>query len=310
MTKEEQINKVNKILYQILGASKRAGDELLFTCPFCLKSRFSINMNDKLGQWKCWVCNEKGRYLLSLLKRLHAPKDCINELSEIFKDDSWTFTKIDTPENVQLLLPQEYIPLYKLNNDIEYKHAFNYLLKREITVEDILKHKMGYCKEGIYSGRIIIPSFDVDGKLNYFMARDYRDVSKIKYKNPKTSKNVIGFENHINWNYPIVLVEGIFDAISLKRNAIPLFGKFISSKLREKIMSPIVTDIYVALDDDAITESLKMCKDLINNGKNVYLVRFNSKDASELGFEKSMDIIRNTKLINFNDLLKLKILVG
>ena len=42
----------------------------------------------------------------------------------------------------------------------------------------------------MYDNRIIIPSYDSDGKLNYFVGRDI-DNSKLKYKNPPVSKDVI-----------------------------------------------------------------------------------------------------------------------
>ena len=39
--------------------------------------------------------------------------------------------------------------------------------------DDILKHNIGYCDEGKYSNRIIIPSYDSDGQLNFFVGRDF-----------------------------------------------------------------------------------------------------------------------------------------
>ncbi len=40
--------------------------------------------------------------------------------------------------------------------------------------EDIIKYNIGFCNEGPYGGRVIIPSYDDNGKLNYFIARDYK----------------------------------------------------------------------------------------------------------------------------------------
>ena len=59
--------------------------------------------------------------------------------------------------------------------------------------------------------------------------------SKFKYKNPPMSKDTVGFELFINWNEPIVLCEGVFDAIAIRNNAIPLLGKFLSKTLLKKI---------------------------------------------------------------------------
>ena len=43
------------------------------------------------------------------------------------------------------------------------------------------------------------------------------------------------FENQINWDEPITLVEGVFDAMAVKRNAIPILGKFIPKTLNDSI---------------------------------------------------------------------------
>ena len=56
----------------------------------------------------------------------------------------------------------------------------------------------------------------------------------------------------INWSQPIILCEGAFDAIAIKRNAIPLFGKIIQPVLQRKIIEKRVRDIYICLDADAL----------------------------------------------------------
>ena len=110
------------------------------------------------------------------------------------------------------------------------EHAIRFLRKRGFNSEDIDRYNLGYCSEGIYNNRIIIPSYDSDGKLNYFVGRDFYN-SSFKYKNPPVPKDVIGFDLYVNWSLPIILVEGVFDAMSIKNNSIPLFGKTILPKL-------------------------------------------------------------------------------
>ena len=89
---------------------------------------------------------------------------------------------------------------------------------------------MGYCDAGSYANRIIIPSYDEKDELNYFIARSYYE-SSLPYKNPPISKNTVIFENMIDWSEPLVLCEGAFDAIAIKRNAVPILGKFIPDEL-------------------------------------------------------------------------------
>ena len=111
--------------------------------------------------------------------------------------------------------------------------------------------KIGYCPTGKYGGRIIIPSFNVNGQPNYFIARSYVG-HRMKYLNPPISKNVVFNELFVDWDEPVVLVEGLFDAIIAGQNAIPILG----STLREesKLFQAIVLNdspVYLALDEDA-----------------------------------------------------------
>jgi DNA primase len=98
----------------------------------------------------------------------------------------------------------------------------------------------------------------------------------------------------INWDLPIILCEGPFDAIAIKRNAIPLFGKNIQPELMKKLVTSKVQKIYIALDNDAIKKALEFCETLMNEGKEVYLVELDGKDPSELGFEHFTELIQNT----------------
>ena len=82
--------------------------------------------------------------------------------------------------------------------------------------------------------RIIIPSYDSEGKLNYFVGRDFYN-SNFKYKNPPFPKDIVGFDLYINWSLPIILTEGVFDAMSIRTNAIPMLSKKPSKSLLRKI---------------------------------------------------------------------------
>ena len=104
---------------------------------------------------------------------------------------------------------------------------------------------------------VIIPSYDKDGTLNYFTGRSFEQDPFIKYRNPECSRDIIPFELFINWDSPLVLCEGPFDAMAIKRNAIPLLGKNIQSNLLKRIVQSTVKKIYIALDTDAIKQSAK-----------------------------------------------------
>jgi len=244
------------------GQSTSKGN-FAFKCPFCThhKNKMEINLrttSKRENFWHCWVCGAKGKTLLSLFKKIKAPQGKINELNILIIP-----AKKDNHTSDILEFPKEFISLSNIIEDkiaqIEAKHAIKFLKKRGITQDDIIKYNIGFCKEGKYEGRIIIPSYDEDKKLNYFIARDYKDATPQKYKNPPVSaKDVIGFELYINWDAPIILVEGIFDALTIKRNVIPLFGKVIHGKLMEKLVKSSVNRIYIALDADARRDAIPL----------------------------------------------------
>tara|TARA_R100001198_G_scaffold93220_1_gene73595 strand:+ start:26 stop:448 length:423 start_codon:yes stop_codon:yes gene_type:complete len=129
----------------------------------------------------------------------------------------------------------------------------------------------------------------------------------MKYKNSPTSKDIVGFELFINWDEPIILCEGVFDAMAFRRNAIPLFGKTIMNNLKKKIIEYGVKTIYLSLDNDAIKESIEISEYFINNGIEVKMMEFDEKDPSETGFENLLYLIDKTEKTKFSDLMRLKL---
>ena len=108
----------------------------------------------------------------------------------------------------------------------------------------------------------------------------------------------------INWNEPIILCEGVFDAISIRNNAIPLLGKFPSKTLVTRLIEKQVKQVYVALDEDAKKDAIKLSKFLMDYGIEAYLLNMKDKDPSELGFTKFWQIVKNTKQSTFSDIIK------
>jgi DNA primase len=300
------------LLESVLGTSnKTSRGNYSFKCPFCThhKNKLEINCitNAKSeNPWHCWVCEAKGKTIRSLFKNAKIPDNKVAELNMIIAPGK-EYKQVTTA----LELPKEFISLTDIVENkittIESKHAIKFLRKRGITSEDIIKYNIGFCNDGPYKERVIIPSYDENGIVNYFIARTYKD-GPTKYKNPPTdAKSVIGWELYINWDAPIILVEGMFDALTIKRNVIPLFGKIIHEKLMKKLVASSVNRIYIALDPDAIKNALKYCEQLMAYGKEIYLVELTGKDANEIGFEQFLNTIENTQPLDFQSLLMKKL---
>jgi len=306
MVNELLVNLVNTVL----GAGKRtARGNQAYHCPFCNhhKPKLEVNFTENkkgYNPFQCWVCGKKGKTIRSLFKALKVSPDKFVELGKLVKTGSHVEDVI--VENI-VELPKEFIPLFPDDKTIKWKQAYYYLKSRGITNDDIIKYNIGYCTFGRYQNMIIIPSYDKDGILNYFTGRSFEEDPFIKYRNPECSRDIIPFELFINWDSPLVLCEGPFDAMAIKRNAIPLLGKNIQSNLLKRIVQSTVKKIYIALDTDAIKQALKHCEYLLNQGKEVYLVELDGKDPSDLGFSYFTKLIQNTEPIDQYDLMEKKI---
>jgi DNA primase len=305
---------VNELLVdladRVLGKGKRTSKgNQSYHCPFChhRKPKLEINFTEnKKGDnpWHCWVCDKRGRKLRTLFKQIDASPEHMGELKKLVKSGSWV--KEETYHISQVELPKEYLPI--LNNDnLLARHALSYLKRRNLTEEDILKYNIGYCEYGPYENMLIIPSYDSSGKLNYFTSRSFKKDAFIKYKNPDVSRDIVPFENMINWELPVILCEGPFDAMAIKRNVIPLLGKNIQPSLMKKLVLSKVNKIYIALDQDAIKQALNFCEKLLNQGKEVYLVELQGKDPSEMGFESFTKLIQKVTPLNQFKLMEKKI---
>ena len=302
----------NKIVYLLDNAIGSKGQKLkkqneyMYWSPFVSHHKPKLQINIVTGKWHCWVSNAGGHNLFQLFKKVNATQEQFRELRGIVDETSYGYESKEVRKKGKVELPKEFLSLVYKHPSPVYKHAISYLQKRGITYEDILKYNIGYCDQGLYTNRVIIPSYSEDGQLNFFVGRDIFE-SKMKYRNSPTPKDVVGFELFINWDEPIVLCEGPFDAIAIKRNAIPLFGKTILSNLRRKIIEKKVKQVYISLDRDAILDSIKMVEDFMKNDIDVYFVNLPEKDPSDLGFENVIPLLKETEKMKFSDLMRYKL---
>ena len=264
------------LLSSALGEYRRSGDELLFFCPFCQHHKRKLSVNLKTNNYKCWVCDERGKNVRRLLKtRLTHSQlyewDKLNNVVDLTQlDDNLFQEQVVTLEEV-IQLPEEFVSLANKNLPLSSKFAMRYLLDRGYTKEDIVMWKVGYCSNGEYEGRVIVPSFNDNGDINYFVARSYADKFP-KYMNPKVSKDIVFNELYLDWNKDIILVEGVFDAMKAK-NAIPLLGSTLNQK--SNLFKKIVyyePDVYIALDPDAEKKASQLIENLIQYDLNLYKI--------------------------------------
>ena len=253
--------------------------------------------------WECWVCQARGRSIRSLLKQLKTSREQAQDILKYLPKGS----QIEYKQLSIVELPKEYQPLYTASNTSVIANLVKkYLYERGLTDNDFIKYSIGYCTSGEFGGRVIIPSYSESNQLNFFIARTY-DGNYYKYKNPETSKDIVFFENFINWKAPIILCEGVFDAIAIRRNVIPLLGKSVSTSLYKKIITSEVQDIYVALDTDARDKAIQIAEQFLNQGKRVFLINLPDKDPSEMGFRTFTQFIQSAEELDLTGIMMHKL---
>lgn len=295
-------------------------EQIQVNCPRCQErdgllnpdEKFNLEINTNKRVFRCWKCDSP-RFSGSLGKLIKLFGTNIDfDLYESLGGNMYDFDNeyVEECETIQVQLPKEIV--YFSNMDItnsEHLEAYCFLVgDRKIDREIILEYKIGFCYEGRYRGRIIIPSYDNDGMLNYFVARTYKG-QKPPYTNPEADKqNIIFNEGKINWDSTIYLVEGIFDMLSTP-NAIPILGKILSDRLfflfKEK-----KPNIVILLDPDAIISSITILQKLktiyFDEEYKIKIVMLTGKDdIDEIRKKDGIDKLRKTiygaRELNIND---------
>lgn len=285
MAKEQKL----ELLKEIFGTYYKTGNEYLFKCknPDCKgKQKLSVNVDKNV--FKCWICDIKGNNIKRLVRRYgtflqrQAWSQISGEVDLSVSLDSFFAPEITVEEETVLKLPKDFVSLANKNLPLSSLEARRYLTERGISKEDILKWKIGYCKNGEYANRIVIPSFNKDGNINYFVARTYIGAWDT-YNNPNVSKNLIFNELYVDWKNDLTLVEGVFDAIKAG-NAIPLLGSSLreDSKLFQEILKHD-TPIYIALDPDAEKKAFQLIKNFLLHDIELYKIDVTGyKDVGEM----------------------------
>jgi DNA primase len=303
-----------KIVSDVLGYPKRQSSEHLYTCPYCNhhKKKFSVNFDRNV--FKCWVCDARGRNIRRVIRRFGSFTQLKewDKLSGIVDHSRLEFDLFAEEEEQQeqiISLPKEFKTLTGKPNVVD-KRALCYLQKRQIEPCDLAMYKIGYCSEGEYEGRIIIPSFNIDGYVNYFIARSF-DGHWMRYKNPDASRDIIFNELLIDWDSDVILVEGVFDAI-FAGNAVALLG----STLREesKLFQHIIrndSSVFIALDPDAEDKAMKIARTLLKYDVEVWKIDLpKGEDVSSIGREAFAELKKSAVLMRDNQdwILKRKLM--
>ena len=309
-------NKKVNILNNVLGRSYREGQsQLLFHCPKCDHHKKKLSINIDKNVFKCWVCGFSGRNIYRLIKGYGTYSDKkkwsrLTQQVEIENFSEKLFGAIEK-KTEELDLPKEFVSLANKSLPTTSVYPLNYLKSRGLNRKDIIRWKIGYCSSGKYEGRVVFPSFDLQGKLNYFVARSYTNNWK-RYCNPPNKSDIIF--NHLNIDFlkPITIVEGVFDATKAGLNSVPLLGSTLveNSPLLAEIVKHDTT-VYLALDPDAIKKTEKLIELFLRYDIELYFVDLRHTrydDVGEMSKEEFKDLKMQSKKLSLDDYISDKIM--
>lgn len=315
------------------GTPSNQGANLSVVCPMCKQKEGGNYSKRKLAihtsrlVCKCWICGYKGRNIVNILRRYHP-----GYLTEYLTTFVGTQQLKCAEDNValpdqgepDLKLPGGFVLLAaeinkKADMYLPYRNALNYLADRYNTkLEDLNSGDMWYWKFGIslndqrYTNRVIMPSFDVSGELNYYTCRAIYKV-RPKYINPGIHREDIIFnEMNINWKEPLILVEGPMDLVKCgsEHNATCLLGSDLTSdyKLFLMLVKHKVA-VTLALDKDARDKTLKIAEFLSEYDVPVKILDLpeNYNDVGEMSKEEFSSILPTATLYTKDYSLRAKI---
>jgi DNA primase len=217
-----------------LGEIKQNYNGLKVNCPVCEKAgsslnKFNLEVSYSKGIFHCWACHYKGSLWKLIKERGY------KEYLDLFKLD------IDQ-ETTSLTITTFELPQYIINIS-NNKEAFNYLIERGLTFNKIKERGIKYCYAGDMKEGIIFPSYNLEGELTSYVIHYFK---RGKYSVRKKDNHIGFYDSFVDKRSPIILVEGIYDALVVP-NAIPMLGTTISDTLLTFLTN---TDIIYIPDSD------------------------------------------------------------
>ena len=297
------------------GEHSRDGEDMAFKCPSCTKggsSKRKLAINLEKGLYHCWVCGLSGKRIDYLFKKYAS-----HLLPELKKIGGWGRTPrkdetVSIEPEFKLKIPEGFslLGISTRAKDPDVKDTISYCLRRGLTMKDIWYFKLGTCTFGRFRRRVIFPSFDSSGDLNYYTARSIDNDTKMKYVNASVPKKTVLFNDiNIDWSRPLTLVEGPFDLTKSTYNSSCLLGSHLPED--GVLFSKIVknkTPVNLALDPDAIQKSHNIAKLLSSYDIDVKMVQVpKGKDVGDMTRKSFKTLIERSTPWRSDDRLRVLI---
>lgn len=283
------MQRIYNILRTLLEDSKQGGynkdtTQYQFNCPYCadekggIDNKYNLEVSFTLGKFHCWSCGHSGS--ISKLIKSRGGSSYVTEYFSIINDIKETcYYNLDLFKDNEDINNRKDLFLPKTFKKIDIKTCRNKMLlkfleSRKISQDIIDKFNIGQTaweeSDWTWRDRIVFPSYNVDGDLNYYVGRNYKESDKRnKYKNCDVNKyDIILHEDKIQWDADIFLVEGAIDCI-YGNNFISMLGKSLNknSYLFSQLYEKANANIIIVLDGDTTEKEIKRIYNILNVGR-------------------------------------------
>ena len=317
MTKNDHIL---QLLEAKLGKGFRSNNDYVFNCPYCISRvgkvdrdhHLYVNINLKLGKdsgwYNCFRCGSSGPLKFMLGSVLYVGDSYVPLKKQVLDImDGQTSDSVVSVPTVDL--PDDFCTMDTTTV------AYRYCVSRGITDDDIKHYNIGFGSNGL-CGRIIIPNIDMNGNVDYWVARSYVN-HKNKYKNCLSSSRdkMFNFSRCIKYKYDtVVITEGVISAIRAGRNAIATYGKKITREKLSMLVNAPFKNYVLAFDADTYkrkerkgytlctkSETFNLANFLYTNGKEVKFIEYDSieDDPASIDFNGKL---KQAKVFNFSSI--------
>ncbi len=299
------------------------GLQYSYVCPFCSdhKERLFVNVDRQV--FICHNCETSGSAitLISMLEGI-SWKEALEQYRTVEGYDKPLPASLEQEVYSRLLaqgaeeltgnkyvypLPEEFILLEDAKGP-KGRQAQKYMISRGVTPKMWEKYYIGYCAEGVYADRVIMPDFE-DNELIYWQARSFLPAPKLpilkkmfrKALNPHLTKEqvaegikavdkseVISNIDFILQEGMAVLCEGKMDAYTIGDFGGCLHGKVMSDAQFIKLVSnrKKIGTVAVMLDGDAVKNALVVADRLYKHFEEVLMcILPKDADPNSLGRE-------------------------
>lgn len=261
-----------KLLDGLLGKHVTDRAEANYRCPFCEDRGAdhigTLHVNVYKDKSLCHTCSYTAsktayifRDLLGYFPKLPDIED--EQYAKLTRKNGRKFTKevrsLLWPQNApkpMAALPTAFERLLLPVSDTASRVFHRYLARRGVTDEQIERHGIGFCTSGRYRGRVVFPCYE-DGVPIYFTTRHVLSAEEqSKSLHPKVERRAVLWGiDHAKEHTHIVVVEGVFDALSVGDHAIAVLSSYPHedqiAKLEELVLSGAVEEITVMFDADS-----------------------------------------------------------